>query len=333
MGTVALADADVELVSASAYDGEAGQPDMYRCIVYDPALTERDYIEAVEFAPDQTTVVHHAIGFTLPESSRDAADELDDRNDGTGWPCFGSSGLPSEKRFLAWAPGQVFTDYGEGAGFAMDAGDFFVIQIHYHFEEDAPADYSKLRVRWADDTTDIAPITVNQFLAPAEIPCTADESGPLCDRPAAMAKALQAYGPGGALADIILSLCGQRPADFAAMTDGIATSSCDGRVETPGQIVSVLGHEHELGASFRMTLNPDTPDERVLLDIPKWDFEWQFNYEPVEEIIVDSSDVVRIECSWDRSLRDPELEPAYVLWADGTNDEMCFATIITRAVT
>ncbi len=67
MGTVALADADVELVSASAYDGEAGQPDMYRCIVYDPALTERAYIEAVEFAPDQTTVVHHAIGFTLPE--------------------------------------------------------------------------------------------------------------------------------------------------------------------------------------------------------------------------------------------------------------------------
>ena len=81
-----------------------------------------------------------------------------------------------------------------------------------------------------------------------------------------------------------------------------------------------------------MTLNPDTPQELVLLDIPEWDFQWQFNYEPVEEIIIGSSDVVRIECSWDRSLRDPELEPAYVLWADGTDDEMCFATIITRAL-
>jgi len=57
-------------------------------------------------------------------------------------------------------------------------------------------------------------------------------------------------------------------------------------LRTRGQIVSVLGHEHELGNSFRLTLNPDTPEERVLLDIPRWEFGWQFNYYPVEDIIV-----------------------------------------------
>ena len=79
-----------------------------------------------------------------------------------------------------------------------------------------------------------------------------------------------------------------------------------------------------------MTLNPETEAERVLLDIPRWDFDWQLNYYPVEDIELEPGDIVRIECSWDRNLRDPSLEPAWVLWADGTNDEMCFATITVR---
>ena len=79
-----------------------------------------------------------------------------------------------------------------------------------------------------------------------------------------------------------------------------------------------------------MTLNPGRADEMVLLDIPRWDFEWQFNYELAADVALEAGDEIRIECSWDRSLRDPDLEPAYVLWADGTDDEMCFATVVTR---
>jgi hypothetical protein len=99
-----------------------------------------------------------------------------------------------------------------------------------------------------------------------------------------------------------------------------------------GEIISVLGHEHEIGDWFKMTLNPGRPDEQVLLDIPDWDFDWQYNYRPVDKIVIDADDVVLIECGWDRNRRDPDLEPAYILWADGTNDEMCFATISTRPV-
>ncbi|MEL6981222.1 MAG: monooxygenase, partial [Actinomycetota bacterium] len=65
-------------------------------------------------------------------------------------------------------------------------------------------------------------------------------------------------------------------------------------------------------------------------DIPDWDFDWQYNYQPADTIVIDADDVIRIECGWDRARRDPTLEPAYVLWADGTDDEMCFATLTTR---
>ena len=58
---------------------------------------------------------------------------------------------------------------------------------------------------------------------------------------------------------------------------------------------------HEFGAAYRMTLNPDTPDERILLDIPSWSFEWQLYYVPVEEIRIEPSDMIRFECTWDRA--------------------------------
>ena len=126
----------------------------------------------------------------------------------------------------------------------------------------------------------------------------------------------------------ILDLCGYSPDDFSHMTDGYASSTCDQPARFSGMIVSVLGHQHGIGTTFRMTLNPDTPDERILLDIPRWDFGWQFNYDPIEEIMIKPSDTIRLECTWDRSLRPPDAEPRYVLWADGSDDEMCFGIIM-----
>ena len=83
---------------------------------------------------------------------------------------------------------------------------------------------------------------------------------------------------------------------------------------------------HEFGAAYRMTLHPDTTDERILLDIPVRDFEWQFDYEPVEDIRIKRGDTVRFECWWDRTLQHMP-EPRYIIWNEGTGDEMCVSGI------
>ncbi len=328
-GPIGLADVDVELRPERGYDGIAGQPDEYRCFVYDPGLREPRHIAGYEFVADQTEVVHHAIGYLIPAGRRAQAAALDGSDGQDGWTCFGGSGLGVRDIFLGWAPGQAPTTFDAGAGLPMGAGDFIVVQVHYHFEVDAPADRSTLRLRWAEESDSSDEIVVGQYFAPAEIPCGPDERGPLCVRSAAMTRALDRYGPDGVQADFILGLCGRTAAQVGVLVDAIASASCDQPVNNPGRVVSVLGHTHELGRSFRMTLNPGRADERILLDIPEWDFQWQFNYVPVEEIVLARSDVIRVECTWDRSLRDPALEPAYVFWADGTDDEMCFATIAT----
>ena len=83
---------------------------------------------------------------------------------------------------------------------------------------------------------------------------------------------------------------------------------------------------HEFGDSYRMTLNPGTPEEKILLDIPSWSFEWQLYYVPTEEVIIEDGDTIEFQCVWDRT-NAKMLEPRYITWNEGTVDEMCFSSV------
>ena len=312
------------------YDGEGGRYDDYRCLVYDPGLDEGAWLRGHQFVADQTAVVHHAIGYLVPAAQRAAADARDAADPGSGWECYGGTGLADDTFVMGWAPGQLPDVYPDGSGLWVDAGDFFVIQVHYHYDTRPGPDASHIELSLAHGDLALQPVTISQYLTPAEIPCGPGESGPLCSRDAVAAVARAEYGV--VPADFINMSCGVTPDDFAGMTNGTAWSTCDMAVRASGEIVSVLGHMHDLGATYRMTLNPDTPDELVLLDIPDWDYDWQYNYEPADSIVIDRGDTLRFECSWERSRRDPSLEPAYVLWSFGSDDEMCFSTVVTRPV-
>jgi len=324
---------DQELFPDGSYDGEKGQTDEYRCFIYDPELTEKKYLTGYEFIPDQLQVVHHMVGYRVPNDLLSVAKQRNYSDGQGGWSCFGGTGLGGDQigtlnqMITVWGPGGGAVQYEEGLGLLMEPGDFFVLQIHYHFDVEAPADNSTFRTKWSSDET-TEPVELIQYFAPAEIPCSVNEDGPLCDRNASIRDRLDSYDGDGVQANMVLNMCGYTPEDFAHMTDGIASSTCDQSARLNGTIVSVLGHQHNIGTSFRMTLNPDTPEEKILLDIPKWDFEWQFAYYPTEQIEIKKNDVIRLDCTWDRSLRPSNLEPRYVVWADGSDDEMCFAIIM-----
>ncbi|MGA9278742.1 MAG: hypothetical protein WBV89_17445 [Ilumatobacter sp.] len=339
-----ILDRDI-VMTALPYKGQAdADKDDYRCQIYDPQITESGYVESFGIEPDRTEVVHHALLFHADASSRPAADQVDAASDDVGWSCSGLAGFggPGDvDQVMSWAPGQEPTELPDGVGIPVEPGDFFVVQIHYHYEpewNDLPPDESSLVLDLADDAAIAAaggafdPLELTLYLGPAEIPCSAEETGPLCDREAARAQLIEEQGPfAGFVGDGLMASCGVTAEDFASMTDGIASSSCD-HPAAPGQIISVWGHEHEIGSSFTMTLNPDTPDERVLLDIPRWNFDWQLNYEPVEDIVLTADDVIRVECTWDRAKIPEDAEPRYIMWSEGTDDEMCYSQIITRPV-
>ena len=218
----------------------------------------------------------------------------------------------------------------------MDAGDVFVVQWHYHYDGEPLPDNSGIAVELVSDEEVAAAggtldeVRHPQLLAPVEIPCASHESGPLCDRDAALARLGEEFGVESALLPIFINQrCGVTPDDFAHFTEGIAQSSCDVSAPT-GQVISMLPHMHELGTTYRLTLNPDTPDEEILIDIDRWDFQWQLGYHPAEPLFFEEGDTLRVECGWDCALWPAGLESRYLVWAEGTNDEMCFTNLTVR---
>ena len=93
---------------------------------------------------------------------------------------------------------------------------------------------------------------------------------------------------------------------------------------------------HLLGAGIRLELNPGTPTARVLLDIPRWDFHWQNAYTLAKPVRAEPGDVVRVTCKHDVRKRlhgehGIPKTPRYILWGEGTTDEMCLGILqVTR---
>lgn len=326
-------------VSGEPYQGSPDNQNDYRCFVIDPKLTQTTFITGFQFVPDRTEVVHHALAFRVAGSERATVDQLDQNDPGPGWQCYAGTTGPGggvsttgssrgSEQIMGWAPGQAATKYPDGSGIRMDAGDLIVVQIHYHYTHSAPPDQSRFVMELA--TGNLDPVRIQTYLAPAEIPCSTGESGPLCDRDAVLAQLTQQFGPTAPLiANGLMAVCHKSLDDFASMTSGVASSSCDHRINADGDLLGVVGHEHQLGRAFRMTLNPGTPDEKILLDIPNWDFNWQLYYSPADHIVLHRGDTLRIDCTWDRSLA-PVSRNRYVTWAEGTEDEMCYSVVATR---
>ena len=81
-------------------------------------------------------------------------------------------------------------------------------------------------------------------------------------------------------------------------------------------------HMHTLGRSGRMYLDRADDSEECMLDIPRWDFNWQRGYKFVEPKEVQAGDAIVVECTWDN----PTDQDVY--WGEGTSDEMCLGTML-----
>jgi hypothetical protein len=293
----------------------------------------------MEFRPDKLEVVHHSIMNVVMADSRQAIDELDAAEPGSGFTCYATVGaLPNVdgRSIGGWTPGRQPRVLPEGYTIWLPPGSFIVNQIHYHYDHSNPPDLSEIvfdtipseEVEALEAAgTPLRALAGRSYLTPAEGPCTPAEEGPLCDRNTVLAQITNRYGAlFGELPDGLIRRCGGTLEDYAKLDGTRFRSVCDVRARDFGRIAALGPHMHEFGAAYRLTLNPDTPDEQILVDIPTWSFEWQLVYEPVDDIFIEEGDMLRIECEWDRALVHMP-EPRYITWSDGTVDEMCFSSV------
>ena len=309
--------------------------DDYRCFLLDPKVTEDSIIRSIQFIPQQKSFVHHAIIFRVSDAN--LAEALTLNKSGSGWSCFGGSGLGgmlssfvTSPWISSWAPGRGIDNSPSGYGIPFKKGERFVLQVHYNLLASAdgkiPTDQSKIVMKVVPSKgATIKELRTELFPAPVELACPAGVSGPLCDRKAALADLGARTNNSSVLEAAGIGLfCGVNPFNPAAST----SSSCDRRMSSSFNVIAVAPHMHLLGRTMKLTINPGTAQEQVLLDVTNYDFDNQSARILPKPIRVNSGDTIRVQCTFDPTLRQtlPALKnlPArYVTWGEGSSDEMC----------
>jgi Copper type II ascorbate-dependent monooxygenase, C-terminal domain len=317
--------------------------DDYRCFLVNPKLTTDAFLTGSQFLPNNASIVHHAIFFKVDQQDVGQAKALDAASPGDGWTCFSGTGIGSQGDQLqgapwlaAWAPGATESLAAKGTGTRMEAGSQIVMQVHYNLlatgGRATAADRSGIRLRLAPGTAKLEPLHTTLLVAPVELPCPAGETGQLCDRDLSIFDEMRRFGPeaGTTVAGLNL-LCNQgdkpKPGN---------TQHCDTKAHQTMVVQAVAGHMHLLGRSIKVQLNPGTAKAKTLLDVPVYNFDDQGARALAKPITVKAGDDLRVTCTHDATLRSQipalqTLKPRYVVWGEGTSDEMCLGVVIWSA--
>jgi copper type II ascorbate-dependent monooxygenase-like protein/cbb3-type cytochrome c oxidase subunit III len=335
----------------------SGSSDDYHCMLLDPKLSQDMFVTSAVVKPQRSEIVHHVILFEATGDNAAEARRLDAASGGRGWTCFGgpqltetrasagnaaSDRLGSPQWISAWVPGHATNDLPVGTGVLLHRDAVIVMQIHYNLLHDGHAHGSKpdrssatLKLVPAAGST-LTPLDTFLAPAPVELPCPSGTHSQLCSRQAAYESEVRKYGQEAAFIPVgLLLLCKKTMADYPLdVGNGRSIgTSCDRTVNRPIRIYGVAGHMHLRGTDIRIELDPGTPRAETLLHIPHWDFHWQDAYYLEHPVDADPGDTIRVSCRFDNSaaaqpvVNDRRLTPRYVLWGEGTTDEMCLGLL------
>ncbi|MEU4702053.1 monooxygenase [Nonomuraea dietziae] len=312
-------------------DPPNGGTDEYRCFLIDPGLKDGDtFLTGTQFAAQNGDVVHHAILFRVDADKVADVRAHDAKEPGEGWGCFGDAGVGEADWIGHWAPGTSEILLDPKLGYPMAAGSALIMQVHYSTLAigDRPAGEDQSSVRLRLTTGKLTPLRTELFMAPIELPCTAEEKGALCEREAAIADVSRRFSlDAKEQTTALVKWCsGGEPAPGP-------TQHCDMPVQEPATLHALAGHMHLLGRSIKVELNPGKPGARTLLDVPRYDFDNQALRPLAEPVTVRPGDTIRTTCTHDASLRAQlpllrDLPPRYVVWGEGTQDEMCLGIVV-----
>jgi hypothetical protein len=330
----------ISISSPYAYkpDPPNGGTDDYHCTLVNPQVKENSFIVSSEFYPNSIEV-HHAILFLVPPSAVAAAEAANAANGGKGWTCFGEAALPGTSLadigqtpwLSAWAPGHGEDVLPAGTGQPLPKGSLVIMQIHYNLLLGDKPVRARLVLHTVPAAMPLRPMSLALLPAPPDIPCPAGVTGPLCNRSAALAYLGQRFGQSSiGFVNTLETICGRNPVDPPA---GDSTS-CTWPVTKAGTIVRVGAHMHLLGRTLTMVLNPGTPSQQTILDVPDYNFHYQRAYNLKTPIPVVPGDKIQVTCTYDPTLRQElpslrNLPPQFITWGDGSSDEMCLGLVMT----
>ena len=282
-------------------------PDDYRCFLLDWPYEETRYISGFSAVPDQVHMVHHMIAFSIEPDQVEEFEALDDAEPGVGYTCFGGPGGeidPLDPSTIgnwlgSWAPGSANDDFPEGTGIAVEPGSRVVLQVHYNTAvDDLQPDQSAVQFK-VDE----------QVEHPAVMLLMANPSWLMGGMviPAGEPEAVHTWEID--------------PTPFMNFISGVLPDN------EPFRIHAVAQHMHTLGTAGRLSIGRPDGSETCLLELPRWDFNWQTSYRFTESVIFEPGDSLRLSCQWNNEAGEQDVN-----WGDGTGDEMCLGVFYATAL-
>lgn len=282
--------------------GPGAEFDEYRCfpLALD-GLTGDRFLTGYDVHPGNTAIVHHVTGlivdpdrpsFRFGRNNRQQMAALDAESpDRLGWPCFNAAGplVNYSAHPITWAPGQGAVPYPEGTGIRVPEGAVLVVQVHYNLVDPAnvgQADSSRIELELeAEVEKEIFPLYVD-FLLQSGDAIPAGEAG-------------------------------------YVYTNTVRASALG--VRDDREVIGVMPHMHTRGVSLDLAVDRGSDDAgSCLIDVPDWDYGWQFLYFYEQPVRLAPDDLVTLACTYDT--RDVT-EPVAAGW--GAQNEMCSAVIYT----
>lgn len=271
------------------------EPDDYRCFLMDWPETETAFITGFHVEPDNRSIVHHVITYAIDPESVPDYEAIDEADEGPGYTCFGGPGgsegdWQAGKWIGAWAPGSEAADFPEGTGLKIEPGSKVVLQIHYNsLGTDGVPDQTAIQYKIERE------VEREAFMMPWANPEWLSGGMRI---PAGSSDTVHRW-----------ELDPTWVLDF--LTDALPPNS-------PFLIYSAAHHMHLRGARGRQVIKRADGSEECLLDLPRYDFNWQGGYSFKEPKVFNPGDTLSLECQWDNTDNDQD-----VYWGEGTGDEMC----------
>ena len=318
-GWTAGREPDVVLEMPVEYDipaeGEVGVQMFYSKIPF----TEDKFAEMLEIRPDNRAVLHHAGVFVvdIPEGGQIvngrlvAADgKIADDRARSDFRAEAAMGLPGSNKLLSWVPGRGLDRHRPDIGKRIPAGKYLNWQLHYNPTGKAEKDRTKLGI-WFNKV----PVTHELLIRQAGDPLATTKGG------------LSLYRAEG------------KEIEYAAEEGSTRRRSRTPNIPPYAEDWSLTGitpvteditlytmspHMHLRGKSLKWVVVYPDGREQTILDVPKFDFNWQIDYELETPLHIPAGSKILGIGKYDNSARNkwnpaPNL-PVY--WSEQSWDEM-----------
>ena len=265
------------------YTVDESDDDDYRCFVVDNPLTENRYVTGFNVTPGNTQRVHHVIVYNpTDESQAVRAATLDEDNGGAG------TGYPCFGGPRVDAMPMVLWAPGTGStDFPRGTG----VELEAGRRQIIQVHYNNL------------------------VPDSPDEDRTTIDLMTVVSANPAFIAP---LADFNLNLPPRMEEVVEEQTWPLSSI-----LPTSVRVWGIFPHMHTLGRTMRVVRTVSTDDsQQCLLNVPRWDFNWQLAYWYDQPIRISPDDSATITCTYNTMERDETVN-----WGDGTQDEMCLAFI------